>query len=278
MLIQSDAPITGMGAQKDMGLHQYAASFVTGGLAALVFDYRTFGGSDGEPRQWVSPSRHVQDWQSAVDYVKQQLDGQVDCSRMCLWGTSFAGGHVLVTAANNTANVVAVVSQVMLAVCWHLSSEVKGCIVGVKVVQRHDVAACGVKQYSSCWPQQTSQLAHHLVTTSHISGQHSHQQSVSSCSPRARFSLLGPVRTSASKLVAFATACSSGQLQQPRLQCTKCSKPPPHGSSEPENTLSVAHQTSSNTPFCLSQTQANPLPLLLLLWTPPHSLSRRCPT
>jgi alpha/beta superfamily hydrolase len=116
ILIRSAALITGMGAQKDMGLHQYAASFVTGGLAALVFDYRTFGGSDGEPRQWVSPSRHVQDWQSAVDYVKQQLYGQVDCSRMCLWGTSFAGGHVLVTAANNTANVVAVVSQVRLAV------------------------------------------------------------------------------------------------------------------------------------------------------------------
>jgi alpha/beta superfamily hydrolase len=102
----------GMGAQKDMGLHQYACAFVAGGLAALVFDYRSFGGSEGEPRQWVSPSRHVQDWQSAVDYAKQQLQQQVDCSKMCLWGTSFAGGHVLVTAARNPANVVAVVSQV----------------------------------------------------------------------------------------------------------------------------------------------------------------------
>lgn len=101
-----------MGAQKDMGLHPYACAFVEGGLAVLVFDYRTFGGSGGQPRQWVSPARHCQDWQSAVDYVKQQLAGKVDTSRMCLWGSSFAGGHVLVTAANNPDNVVAVVSQV----------------------------------------------------------------------------------------------------------------------------------------------------------------------
>jgi alpha/beta superfamily hydrolase len=101
-----------MGAQKDMGLHQYACAFVTGGLAVLVFDYRTFGGSEGEPRQWVSPARHCEDWQSAVDFVRQQLSDQVDVSRMCLWGTSFAGGHVLATAANNPAHVVAVVSQV----------------------------------------------------------------------------------------------------------------------------------------------------------------------
>jgi hypothetical protein len=49
-----------MGAQKDMGLNFYAEAFAAGGLAAFVFDYRSFGGSDGEPRQWVSPSRHVQ--------------------------------------------------------------------------------------------------------------------------------------------------------------------------------------------------------------------------
>lgn len=107
----------GMGAQKDMGLHQYAAAFAAGGLAAVVFDYRTFGGSQGQPRQWVSPSRHVQDWQAAVQHVTQELSKQVDTNRVCLWGTSFAGGHVLVTAASSP-NVVAVVSQVGLGATW----------------------------------------------------------------------------------------------------------------------------------------------------------------
>ena len=36
----------------------------------LVFDYRTFGGSDGEPRHWVSPRRHVEDWRAALAFVK----------------------------------------------------------------------------------------------------------------------------------------------------------------------------------------------------------------
>lgn len=94
-----------------MGLHAYAERFVNAGLAAFVFDYRSFGGSDGEPRQWVSPSRHVADWRAAVAYVRSELADAVDGDRMCLWGTSFAGGHVLVLAAD-TPGIVAVVSQV----------------------------------------------------------------------------------------------------------------------------------------------------------------------
>ncbi|WIA29635.1 hypothetical protein OEZ86_012122 [Tetradesmus obliquus] len=101
----------GMGAQKDMGLSFYAEAFASGGLAAFVFDYRSFGGSDGEPRQWVSPSRHVQDWHAAVQYVRTQLSGSVDSSRLCLWGTSFAGGHVL-AVARDTPGITAIVSQV----------------------------------------------------------------------------------------------------------------------------------------------------------------------
>ena len=36
----------------------------------------------------------------------------MDIKRIGLWGTSFAGGHVLVTAAKEGTNVTAVVSQV----------------------------------------------------------------------------------------------------------------------------------------------------------------------
>ncbi|KAG2453519.1 hypothetical protein HYH02_001739 [Chlamydomonas schloesseri] len=91
----------GLGAQKDLGLHRYADAFARAGLAALLFDYRTFGGSDGEPRHWVSPRRHVEDWRAAVDFVKGGgLGPQYDTERVSLWGTSFAGGHVLVTAAD----------------------------------------------------------------------------------------------------------------------------------------------------------------------------------
>lgn len=100
-----------MGAQKDMGLAGYAQAFAAGGLAAFLFDYRSFGGSDGNPRHWVSPSRHVEDWRAAVAYVHTELTSTVDTSRICLWGTSFAGGHVL-AIAQNTPGVTAIISQV----------------------------------------------------------------------------------------------------------------------------------------------------------------------
>eukprot|EP00877_Chromochloris_zofingiensis_P008878 jgi/Chrzof1/4243/Cz14g04170.t1 len=102
----------GLGAQKDMGLESYAARFAAAGLAAFVFDYRTFGGSDGEPRHHVSPSMILADWRSAVAYIYANLTAQVDTSKLLLWGTSFAGGHVLVIGAELGDNVTAIASQV----------------------------------------------------------------------------------------------------------------------------------------------------------------------
>ncbi len=99
----------GITAQKDFGLQQYAEYFAGEGMAVFVFDYRNFGGSDGEPRNLVNPWRHVQDWTAAVSCVRN-LD-TVDGSRIALWGTSFSGGHVLVTAAKEK-DIKAVVSQV----------------------------------------------------------------------------------------------------------------------------------------------------------------------
>lgn len=61
----------GIGAQKEMGLHEFAATFSErGGLAAFVIDYRCFGGSGGEPRNHASPKRHVADIVASVEYVK----------------------------------------------------------------------------------------------------------------------------------------------------------------------------------------------------------------
>eukprot|EP00878_Enallax_costatus_P038669 GHUV01044078.1.p1 GENE.GHUV01044078.1~~GHUV01044078.1.p1 ORF type:complete len:148 (-),score=29.23 GHUV01044078.1:18-461(-) len=103
------------GAQKDFGLAAYGEKFAGAGLASFIFDYRTFGGSDGEPRHWVSPNRHLADWQSAVDYVTSQLGDKVDTSKLLLWGSSFGGGHAITTAARLGDNVTAVVAQASLS-------------------------------------------------------------------------------------------------------------------------------------------------------------------
>ncbi len=99
----------GLGAERSFRLPAYAERFVSKGMAVYLFDYRNFGDSDGEPRNLVSPRRHVADWGAAIEHVRGL--GEVDAGRMGLWGTSFSGGHVLVAAAK-FAPVSAVVSQV----------------------------------------------------------------------------------------------------------------------------------------------------------------------
>ncbi|MFB6171734.1 MAG: alpha/beta hydrolase [Haloarculaceae archaeon] len=97
----ADPPVVvmahGFGATRRMGLPDYAERFAARGLAVLLFDYRGFGDSDGRHRNVVDPSRHVADWQAAVEHARS-LDG-VDGDRVGVWGTSFSGGHALVTAA-----------------------------------------------------------------------------------------------------------------------------------------------------------------------------------
>jgi dienelactone hydrolase len=75
----------------------HARRFVEAGYAVFLFDYRSFGDSEGHPRHWVDPRRHLQDWDAAIRHVRT-LEG-VDGQRLVLWGTSLSGGHVTCMAA-----------------------------------------------------------------------------------------------------------------------------------------------------------------------------------
>lgn len=88
----------GLGGTKDGFLESFAWAFVERGVAALAFDYRTFGGSDGLPRHWVAPPRHREDYEAAIAFVQRDLGDTVDKARTALWGSSFSGGTALVTA------------------------------------------------------------------------------------------------------------------------------------------------------------------------------------
>ena len=98
----------GLGGTREAGLAPYARRFAEAGIAALVFTYRHFGDSDGEPRQLLDIKRQLGDWDAALAYGRS-LDG-IDGDRVALWGTSFGGGHVIETAARD-GGVAAVVSQ-----------------------------------------------------------------------------------------------------------------------------------------------------------------------
>ena len=96
----------GFGGTKDM-LEPYASRFQKAGFAVLVFDYRHFGESDGEPRQLIWIPYQLEDWSTAINYARG-LKG-IDPGKIALWGTSMSGGHVMVTASkdNRIACVVA---------------------------------------------------------------------------------------------------------------------------------------------------------------------------
>ena len=97
------------GAERAWGLAPFAERFARAGLAALVFDYRHLGGSDGRPRRLVDPDRQQDDWAAALEHLRS-LD-EVDEERIALWGSSFSGGHALEVACRDSA-VRAVVAQV----------------------------------------------------------------------------------------------------------------------------------------------------------------------
>jgi quorum-quenching protein AidA len=87
----------GLGAVRTMRLDAYAERFSAAGYACLVFDYRNFGDSEGEPRQLLDIGMQLADWTAAVGYART-VEG-IDGNRIGLWGTSFGGGHVIAKAA-----------------------------------------------------------------------------------------------------------------------------------------------------------------------------------
>jgi len=112
--LSSESPVPcvvmahGFSTTRDDGLPAYATAFAQAGLAALVFDYRHFGSSSGEPRQLLDIGRQQDDYRAAITYARGTPG--IDPDQIALWGSSFSGGHVLAVAAGDP-RIAAVVSQ-----------------------------------------------------------------------------------------------------------------------------------------------------------------------
>ena len=89
----------GFGGTRDMGLERYAVRYLAAGYAVLIFDYRYFGASGGQPRQLIWFPYQLEDRQAAINYARSLKE--IDASRIALWGTSASGGHVIVSAAKD---------------------------------------------------------------------------------------------------------------------------------------------------------------------------------
>ncbi|MGI8802812.1 MAG: alpha/beta hydrolase [Solirubrobacteraceae bacterium] len=89
----------GFGATRAARLDAFAERFAAAGYAALVFDYRHFGDSGGQPRQLLDIGRQLDDWRAAIAFARSL--GGIDPAGIVAWGTSFSGGHVATIAAED---------------------------------------------------------------------------------------------------------------------------------------------------------------------------------
>ena len=96
---------------REILLPPFAQAFVEAGFAAITFDYRGFGDSEGERGRLV-PEMQIADILSVVGWAREQPE--LDAERIGLWGTSFGGCHVFAAAAQD-AQIKCVVSQLAFA-------------------------------------------------------------------------------------------------------------------------------------------------------------------
>lgn len=87
----------GMGGLKEWTIPEVADVLNAAGIAALAFDYRNFGDSDGQPREEVDHAGQINDWRNAVTFATTQPE--IDPERIGLWGTSLGGRNVLAVGA-----------------------------------------------------------------------------------------------------------------------------------------------------------------------------------
>src|SRR6267143_3130028 len=89
----------GIGAIKAGGLAPFAERFRREGFAAVVFDYRQWGGSDGQPREVLSFPRQRDDYRTVIGWAAAHPC--IDAHRVFAWGTSFAGMYIVELAASD---------------------------------------------------------------------------------------------------------------------------------------------------------------------------------
>src|SRR3954451_2826253 len=90
----------------------YHEGLLAAGIAVLVFDYRGFGGSEGDAT-FLDPATQVEDWRNAVTYLTTRPE--IDAARIGAFGSGGTGGGNAVMVAGLDPRIKATVSQVPIA-------------------------------------------------------------------------------------------------------------------------------------------------------------------
>ena len=100
--------LAGLSGTMDSSLSPFAEAICKTGSIAIMFDYRHFGSSGGQPRQFLSVSRQLRDAASVIQYTRERSD--VDETNIGVWSSSFGGGLGVHTAVTD-GKIKALVSQ-----------------------------------------------------------------------------------------------------------------------------------------------------------------------
>ncbi|ETN04026.1 hypothetical protein PPTG_15386 [Phytophthora nicotianae INRA-310] len=100
-----------MGAVKEQSANLYAAKMAEHGFVTIAVDLSFWGGSDGEPRNAVSPDMYAESFSAAVDYLS--LQDFIDSGRIGGLGICASGSYVI-SAAKIDSRIKAVATSSMI--------------------------------------------------------------------------------------------------------------------------------------------------------------------
>ena len=83
---------------KEHYIDAFAERFQAAGFAALIYDHRNWGSSDGEPRYETDLWTLADDYHEAITFTRS-LAPEVDPSRLAIWGAGHSGGYVMLAGA-----------------------------------------------------------------------------------------------------------------------------------------------------------------------------------
>lgn len=117
----------------------YAKKLSEQGFAALAFDFRYYGESGGEPRQYESASAKVQDIKNAVTYL-QSLPA-IDSDRIAGLGICFGAGYMARVAAEDNR-----LKSFATVAAWMHDAESLKKLFGEEVIQKRMQAGIAARK------------------------------------------------------------------------------------------------------------------------------------
>jgi predicted acyl esterase len=89
----------GLTLLKEHYIHNWGLQFVGAGYSVLIYDHRSWGSSEGSPRNVVDPIQQAEDYHDAVLFARSLTE--IDSTRIAIWGIGHSGGASCIAAGDD---------------------------------------------------------------------------------------------------------------------------------------------------------------------------------